>query len=527
MRLELIICTKLLKCWPMCKKIYSVLLVLLCSAGMFAAETGELKGAHPWKLEQNENGVAPKFAHWTIAIGAGFNSFDGDFASEMKHPVWYPAANFAIEYNFTPMWLLGVEYTFDMYRVTGLNNNQHASILLEGMMHKADAYLGFDLMSACYPRSPKKIFILDLFAGGGAGWFQNSTYYPDEARQHTADYTPLKDDKYRVYPCITAGVLFGFNLGRVTALGIKGEYSYFVKDLIDGRGSSLASSKNNDGIFDITLNLRFKLASVKKTHVKNISSYDIFDKMNEQDRLKDTLVVSHVDTLYMIAESTATAGMATFREDDYFFIYFDHNKNGLDDKALIDVQQIATRMKHEPDMCAEIIGYADNTGADEHNQNLGVARAQNIRDELVEEHNIDPSRITYSSGGTIIGGRSTGAYSPNRRADVRLMPCGGEFESLKQANDDRSAMAAEAQAQAMAERENGVITAPEGMTLSAIARKYYGNTYCWVFIYDANKTTLKSPNYIPAGTRLVIPDLDEDQINISKRNAEIFYDSIK
>lgn len=495
---------------------------------MFAAETDGPKGAHPWKLSENENGVAPKFAHWTIALDGGFNSFDGDFGSEMKHPVWVPGAGLALEYSFTPVWTIGIGGYYDWYKVTGLGNDQHAAILLDGMMIRAQGYLAFDLMSACYPRAKRKIFGLDLIVGGGAGWFKNDTYYTDETRQHTADFEPQKDEKFHSpYPFVIAGANFYFNLGRVTSLGIKGTYSYFVKDLIDGRGSSTPASKNNDGIFDVSLNLRFKLACRKKTHVKNISSYAAFEKMNETERQKDTLVFSHVDTLYMIQEGgTATAAVQTFREDDYYFIYFEHNKNSLDDNSLIAIQQLATRMKRDQSLCAEIVGYADNTGTDDHNENLGVARAQNIRDELVEEHHIDPSRITYSSGGTIKGGRSAGAYTPNRRADVRLMPC-SEFAEVKQANDDREAMAAEARAKAMDERENGVITAPEGMTLSAIARKYYGNTYCWVFIYDANKTTLKSPNYIPAGTKLVIPDLTDEQLHISKRNAEIFLEKIK
>lgn len=511
----------------MYKKIFYATLALMCSMSMMAAKTADPKGAHPWKLSENQDGVAPKYAHWTIALDGGFNSFDGDFGSEMKHPVWAPSAGLALEYNFTPCWALGVEGVFDWFRVTGLNDNQHAAILLDGYMARAQGYLSFDLMAACYPITERKIFGLDLLVGGGAGWYKRNTYYSDATRQHTATSTAEHDDKFqKPYPFVTAGALFDFNLGRVTSLGVKATYSYYIKDVIDGRGSSSPASKNNDGIIDVTLNLRFKLASVKKTHVKNIASYGVMSKWNPTDtRQKDTLVLSHVDTIYMISESTATAAVQTFREDDYVYIYFEHNKNNLDENALIAVQQLASRLKREQDLCIEIIGYADNTGDDEHNQNLGVARAQNIRDELVEEHNIDPSRITFSSGGTIRGGRST-AYSPNRRADIHLMDC-NEFGAVKQKNDDRAALAAQAQAQAMAERDNGVITAPEGMTLSAIARKYYGNTYCWVFIYEANKNTLKSPNYIPQGTRLVIPDLTEEQLQISKRKAEAYYENMQ
>ncbi len=513
------------------KKVLLACGLILCSLTMFAATNDDgPKGAHPWNLDENANGVAPKYSHWTLVLEGGFNSFDGDFSSEMKHPVWAPAAGLALEYNFTPMWFLGVEGFYDWYRVTGKDDGQNAPVLLEGMMARAQGYLGFDLMAACYPVSKKKIFGLDLMVGGGAGWFKNSTYFDDKAKGHTATSEAMSDEKFSsAYPFIQAGILFDFNLGRVTSLGIKGAYSYFVKDLIDGRGQTNVASKNNDGIFDITLNLRFKLAAKKKTHVKNIASYASAEKFNALEQKsfgKDTIIISHVDTLYINTTTVATNNVQVVN-DNFAYIYFDHNSNSLNEAALIAVQQLASQLKYDETLCVDIIGYADNTGTEEHNSNLGVARAQNIRDELVEEHNIDPSRITYSSGGAIRGGRSTGAYTPNRRADIRIMPC-DEFGAIKQRNDDRDAQAAIAQQQAMAERDaNKMITAPEGMTLSAIARKYYGNTYCWVFIYEANRGTLKTPNYIPQGARLVIPDLTDEQKHISKTKAEALYEKMK
>ena len=530
LQVECVFCTKLLKYRPMYRKIYHVLLIMLCSASIVVAQTDERLGAHPTKISENEHGVAPEFAHWTIALDAGFNSFDGDFNSEMKHPVWVPAIGLAVEYNFTPMWLLGLEYYFDMYRVTGLDNDQHASILLDGHMHRAQLYLGFDLLAACYPRAARKICGLDFFVAGGGAWWKNNTYFTDASRFHTADYEPQKDTEYHsMKPFIGGGLLVHFNLGRVTSLGVKGSYSYFITDIVDGRGPSTPTSKNNDGIFDITLNLRFKLECKKKTHVRNISSYEVFDKMNEQEPKKDTLIVMHVDTVYMVQESSSasTAVVANAHEYEYAFIYFDHDENELNEKGLIDVQQLATRLKNEKDLCIEIIGYADNTGTDEYNINLGYARAKNIHDELVEEHFISADRITYSSGGTIYGGRSEGSYTPNRRADIKLMTC-SELENVKRDYEKRNAEVEAARAQAMADRENGVITAPEGMTLSGIARKYYGNPFCWVFIYEANKVTLKrNPNAVPPKARLVIPDLTVQQLSISKKKAEAYYEKIK
>lgn len=507
----------------MYKRTILALLVLAMTTGLYAQENNAsetLKGAHPWDLEQNENGIAPKFAHWSLDLDLGFNSFDGDFNSEMKHPVWAPSATFGIEYHFTPVWTISAQYVYDWYRVTG-NGGRHADVLLDGMMHRVQGTLGFDLMSACFPRAQKKIFAWELFVGGGNAWYKNGTYYTGDMKGNTAAYKPLSHDSYHTAPYIMAGTSFDFNVNRTIALGIKGTYSYFVRDDVDGRGLELVASKNNDGIFDVSMHIRFKLAAVKKTHVKNISGYKYYDDMTRNNK-KDTVVIINKDTVYMMAEATNKVVV----EDNYYFVYFENNQNGLDDAALIGVQQIATRMQRDENLNAEIIGHCDNTGAEEHNVNLGVARAQNVRDELVEEYRIDPSRITYSGAGAVVGGRSTGAYSANRRCDIRLMDDAAAFEQIKRVNDEHSAEIAANAAQAMAEREEGVITAPEGLTLSGIARKYYGNTYCWVFIYAANMNTLKTPNYIPSGTRLVIPDLSEEQKNISKRNAQEFYENL-
>ena len=43
-------------------------------------------------------------------------------------------------------------------------------------------------------------------------------------------------------------------------------------------------------------------------------------------------------------------------------------------------------------------------------------------------------------------------------------------------------------------------------TLSAISQKYYGSAGKWQKILDANKRTIKDPNILIPGTKLIIPD---------------------
>jgi NitT/TauT family transport system substrate-binding protein len=48
-------------------------------------------------------------------------------------------------------------------------------------------------------------------------------------------------------------------------------------------------------------------------------------------------------------------------------------------------------------------------------------------------------------------------------------------------------------------------TVEAGDTLSHIARKYYGNQFKWEKIYQANKPTMRNPDYIYVGQRIIIP----------------------
>lgn len=51
--------------------------------------------------------------------------------------------------------------------------------------------------------------------------------------------------------------------------------------------------------------------------------------------------------------------------------------------------------------------------------------------------------------------------------------------------------------------------------LSWMAYRYYGKKDLWVFIYDANKDHIKDPNFIPVGTSIRIPKLDEDVLQLA------------
>jgi nucleoid DNA-binding protein len=64
------------------------------------------------------------------------------------------------------------------------------------------------------------------------------------------------------------------------------------------------------------------------------------------------------------------------------------------------------------------------------------------------------------------------------------------------------------------------ISNSEATNLPNLARKHYGNANFWVYIYDANRSKLKSPVNVPEGVEIEIPDLIEYGVDVND-NMEV------
>lgn len=538
----------------------SIIIALLSCLPVFliAQESQEVKGAHPYKTEENKE-VAQEFAHWSLTPHVGFNYFDGDFNSEMKHAVSIPNAGLSLEYAFTPVWALGVDYMFDTYTVTGKPGFDNADTLLNGYMHKVGLYLSMDLMNLFYPRAERKIFSLHGLIGGGHAWYKNNIMYTDDSRYHTASHTPKTMDEYGGALYLQAGVNAEFNLNRTIALGVRATYNYFINDYFDGRGYTTEhalASKNNDGVVDVTLNLRFKLEAVSKTHMRNISSLETFEK-DEPILIHDTLIIQRDTTV--IREVVKQAKQVK-QPSQIYYVYFDSNKDVLRNDGLVTIQQVADRLSDDPSLYAVVTGFCDNTGSDKLNYALGDRRAANVMDELCAEHGVENSKV-YSTGvGRVVGKRSKAAYGPNRRVAIRLVDeatfnrMKAELEQKRaergaEQSDDAKEVeepieqqtstpsveeeiirtipltesARQKEVNEYAERPHEEVKAAKNITLSKLARQYYDNTYCWVYIYIANKDRIKNANDVPEGIELIIPELTAEEMQITKSGSLRLY----
>ena len=548
-----------------------ITLSLLCFAVVALAQNSQqkVKGAHPYKLSENEN-VAQEFAHWSLTPHIGFNYFDGDFAGEKKHSIGLPSAGLDLEYGFNPVWGLGLAYMFDRYNVIGKPGATNADTLLNGYMHKAGLFVSMDFMGLFYPKAKKKICSIQAIIGGGYAWYKSTIMYHDDyedggdethKKGKTSQYInadgvvgPDYMSKYNGQPYLQAGLNVEFNLNRTLALGIRGAYSYFINDYIDGRGyagKQAVASKNNDGIVDVTLNMRFKLEAVSKTHVRNVVTMYPDDGLARQPQCvhdtviikRDSIIVEHDSIIIReIVRETNTSKEVTKENDlNNYYVYFETGKEAIREDGLITIQQVADRLEEDPSLYAVVTGYCDNTGSAKINNALGDKRAAAVIDELREEHGIADDHM-YSMGlGVLVGKRSGAAYGPNRRAVIKLVDK-ETFERMKgELNEKKEHLLQEEPAQqgtqtvplsesarpekvnTYAQRQHEGIVTQKSTTLSKLARKYYNNTYCWVYIYIANKDRITNPNSITPGTELIIPELTEEEMKITKDQGLVLY----
>lgn len=524
------------------KKYFIVLSILCFSTALMAKPSEKVKGAHPYKVDENTE-VAEEYSHWSLIPHVGANYFDGDFRSEMSHPISIPTAGLALEYSFTPVWNLGIEYMFNMYKVWGRTNNpENAEALLKGRMHRAEAYVTMDFMGLFFPKAKKRILGIAPMFGGGYAWYKNDVYFTDEMRHHTGSNTPLSMDHFEGAWYMTGGLNVECNLNRSLALGLRATYSYFINDFIDGRGFSgpqAYASKNNDGIFDVTLNLRCKILAKSKTHVRNISSYDVWAKPVDPCYVHDTVIIIRDTTRIREVVKNQTKVLKD-QSSQIYYVYFANNKAQLDDKGLITIQQVADRLHEDSTLYAVVTGYCDNTGSAQHNYELGDKRAANVIDELREEHGIASEHL-YSTGvGKVVGRRSQSSYGPNRRASIRLVDkktflrMKGNLEDAKEHREVEedvkpvktvplSESAKPKTTNQYKRRTSAEVTVDKSTTLSKLARQYYGNTYCWVYIYIANRDKITNPNSLTPGIQLTIPELTAKEMRITKDESLVLF----
>lgn len=90
---------------------------------------------------------------------------------------------------------------------------------------------------------------------------------------------------------------------------------------------------------------------------------------------------------------------------------------------------------------------------------------------------------------------------------------------IKEDQKTSGSVVKEAEKEKPAVLETGVEEITPGKTLAQLARKYYGNTYFWVYIYIENMSKIPNPNNVAIGTKIVIPDAKKYNINAGSKES--------
>ena len=219
-------------------------------------------------------------------------------------------------------------------------------------------------------------------------------------------------------------------------------------------------------------------------------------------------------------------------EDKVFFVYFPLGSYALDDEAQKAIHEMAERLADNPELGVRLTGYCDYVGGAEVNNRLSMARATAVGNRLKAAYGIDSRRIMVEGKGML--GNVKAEYSPNRRVEMRLestgklvQPAQPESTKLKQPAVKSEVQAANRSSEAANIKLLGTEVVTSEMTLSQLARKYYGNTFCWVYIYAMNKSAIRNPNRLQIGQKIRIPELNEVDRQITKQEAEEYYRMIR
>ena len=183
-------------------------------------------------------------------------------------------------------------------------------------------------------------------------------------------------------------------------------------------------------------------------------------------------------------------------------IYFDLDKADpiLEPEDIL--IRIAEILKRHPDQKIHVNGHACKLGKPAYNKRLALRRANAVADQL-RALGVQDNQMIIASLGDKVPFRYQGKHQLSKDRRVEIVPVG-------MVEDEQLAEQPVAQPQTRANERVTEIVKP-GSRLAQIARRHYGVTDYWVYIYEANKDKIADPSKVTPGLELVIPSLAEIQ----------------
>ncbi len=392
-------------------------------------------------------------SHWSIALEAGFNRFDGDIKEEYNSVVPTSQTKFmfggALEYNIAPAWSIGLDYRY--LPLAAKHEGKKGLIIsdFKSTMHSVDFFTAFNLVRAFLPRTKSKWGVWTQF-GLGHAWY-SSKYRTDRAgtgvvngyKQLYTDFNDtISDGRVMYYPI---SLLIEYNFTKSLALGLRAQMRTFNNDYVERR---IDKGVTNDRLQFATLQLRWKFNAHNNDHLRNyvepelvqqpvIDIPDYTPRLDDLERrvkrMEDILCPDGPDDdgdgvpncRDQEPETPAgnqvdfwgrTIGKVTAQKmvDEEAFIYFDFDKTGLDYEANKAIAICARKMTADPELLVEVRGFTDNMGTTDYNARLSQRRADVVKSELIKKYGISADRIIANGKGKYNPEDKTMPFRPYR-----------------------------------------------------------------------------------------------------------------
>lgn len=245
-------------------------------------------------------------------------------------------------------------------------------------------------------------------------------------------------------------------------------------------------------------------------------------RTNDTIRVRDTIVraAARIEPVVTVEEKK----LDTLLSQSVIWFNFDDYKPILEPAYILD--SVALMMKNHPDLRIHINGHACAIGADSYNQRLALKRAKAVA-SLLRAKGVKSDRMEVTSFGATHPYRYNADHQLEKDRRVEIIPEGyvADDETVQEQPLPQKTPSTSSQATIPEPEKKEVVKEPssvekkeytkflgtekvkEGSRLMQIARRWYNEQLYWVYIYEANKDKLSSPQHLPVGTSLQIPDL--------------------
>ncbi|MBK0368566.1 OmpA family protein [Flavobacterium agrisoli] len=382
------------------------------------------------------------YNHWSIELNGGLNkpfrTFTPGYYTESISP-WH--GDVGVRYMFNPKFGLKLDYGYDQFSEADTSlefDSRYMRLDLQGVVN-----LGRTLNFETWTNT------LSLLAHGGFGVGQLTADDGFDGEDYTAN--------------AIMGLTGQIRLGNRVAL--TGDLSGIMnlKQNQNFDGMSRARTSGVDGvILNASVGLTFYLGKNEKhaDWVVEADKYSDFDRRlslvetglvdsdkdgvadlydlepnsiagvavntkgqsidNNQNGVPDELE-SYLQSTYGQNNSAANGTVEELINDGYVNVYFDFNSSKPTNASLSGVDFLVKYMKNNPSSTAEIIGYADEIGNSDYNQQLSQKRAEAVK-SVVTQAGIDASRLTVSGNGedTSVNKNSAEARQIVRRVTFKV-----------------------------------------------------------------------------------------------------------